>query len=49
MKLDEVEKILSEVRSIVEEERIDISLRRAYVPKFPGSEKLRPLGVPSKS
>lgn len=47
-KMDEVNSIMEEVKHIVEERKYEIQSRRVYIPK-PGSNKFRPLGVPTLS
>jgi len=46
--MDEVNSIMEEVKHIVEERKYEIQSHRVYIPK-PGSNKFRPLGVPTLS
>jgi retron-type reverse transcriptase len=46
MDIDKVERILREVKSLIEKRATDIQFKRVYIPKACGT-KYRPLGVPS--
>lgn len=48
MSMREVNKILSQVKVLAEKRATTIDFKRVYIPK-PNSEKVRPLGVPTKA